>query len=392
MKNLIFLAFILLGTTADSQQKNITAKISGSINEIKIGAFDNYAFVVNGTVIERNKLIDLKQAEILDIYPFNKVIEGKNYLGVVYFHTKEDQTQPGRFSEDPAWFLNGRQVSSFNIRETSPEYYTQIVKSTNDTTINNKLYKGSIHITTEENYFDIRTNLAQVLLNYHEIDPKETTLFWYRSVPPVARINDIGVIQNNLAINYLDEGDLNKMRVDSLQFAKGKKFIFQVINGGNRFRKSTLSGSSNKAITIFKNPLMIDTECTCYLSNFDRDSVDIFRSVEFMPKPYDGEVNYLKKLAATLGLSNKKANLPVSVDSINVSFLITNIGLLTELESTSGNTGENAQILHSIKKNACLWTPGIQNGNFVNTHRTMMIYYTKDRLGRIKSFDKLAYL
>lgn len=390
MKNLILLAFILLGTNADSQQKNITAEISRVINEIKVGAFDNYAFVVDGTVINRNKLIDFQQAEIFDIYPFNKVIEGKNYLGVVYFHTKKDQAQPVRFSEDPAWFLNGRQVSSFNIRETSPEYYTQIVKSTNDTIINNRLYKGSIHITTEENYFDIRTSLAQLLVNYREIDPKQTTLFWFRSIPSIANIPDISMFQNNLSINYLDKGDEEKIKIDSLQFAGGKRIIFQVVNGGNRLSKPTLYGGSNKAIAIFKNPLMIDTECACYLPNFNKDSVDIFESVELMPKPYDGEENYLNKLATTLVLSTGKTS--TVQDSISIKFLVSNLGLLSNLESHSSSTTANASILHAIKKNACLWTPGVQSGRFVHTSRQMKIFYSKDQKGNIKSLDKLSYL
>lgn len=389
MKNLTFLIFILWGIPNDIPKNNSIVETTRSINKIEIGTFDNYAFVVDGKIIDRNQLIDFPDIEIFDIYPFYKTIEGKEYKGAIYFNTNEQQTQSVRFAEDPAWFINGIQVSSFNIRETYPEYYTRIVKSTKDTIIENKLYRGSIHITTDENYFDIRTSLAQLLVNYREIDPNQTTLFWYRSIPFVANIPDISMFQNNLSINYLDKGDEEKVKIDSLQFAGGKRIILQVVNGGNRFSKPTLYGSSNKAITIFNDPLMVDAECTCYLSNFNKDSVDIFESVELMPRPYDGEENYLNKLATTLELSTEKTS--AVQDSISIRFLVSKLGLLSNLESHSPNTTSNASILRSIKKNSCLWTPGVQSGRFVYTSRQMKIFYSKDEKGNIYSLDKIEY-
>ncbi|WP_149915496.1 hypothetical protein [Sphingobacterium cavernae] len=392
MKYLLLFAFIIFGNSADSQHNRTTTKKSSIINTNEDVAFYNYAFVVDDIVIDRNKLIDYPKAEIYDLFPNSNTIGGKSYSGVLYFKTNADQIPYTRYADDPAWFLNGKQISSFNIRETSPEYYTHIVKSLADTIINDRLYKGSIHILTEENYFDIRTSFKQILLNYNDIDPKETMLFWFRSVPKFTKINDIGVFETNFAINYLDNGDLKKLRIDSLQLVNGRKYVFQIKNGGNRFAKSSLYGTSNKSIAIFKKPLMIDTECACYLSEFNTDSIGIFQSVEIMPIPYDGEKFYLQKLSSTLKILNNNKSTSAVLDSINVSFLITDIGLLTRLHSNSSNTNTNSAILHAIKRNACLWTPGVQSGIPVNTQRNMIIYYNKDQEGSIMSFDKIKYL
>src|SRR5690606_34570621 len=156
--------------------------------------------------------------------------------------------------------------------------------------------------------------------------------------------------QDNFSINYLKKYNERFIKVDTLQFAKGRRFVIQIIN----------KGTFNKSAMVFKNPLLVDTECPCYLQDFDRNSIDVFQSVEIMPIPFGGKENYLIKLAEVLKLPAKKSSRPLISDSINVNFLVTNVGLLAGLESNSDNTSANESILSAIKKNACIWAPGVQ--------------------------------
>lgn len=363
--------------------------------QAEYGEFENYAFVLNGKVIEQQALVDHPGAVLDKIYPYHKMkLEGREYRGTVYFHTPDHPAPPMPYADDPAWFINGRQVSPFDIRSSRPELYRKIKKSVRDTVINGTLYNGSIHVDTDEDFFAGRLALPKILNKYSELPAEQLIIHWFSTMPPNTSESDIGmVIPDNFAIYHLDRTNAEAVKVDRIRFAEGERYVVNLIDNRNALKEaSSIWVGSKKAREIFENPLTVDVDCTCYVPGFDTTISGIFGDVEIKPRPYGGEEAYLKKLSATMGLTAEKPAMHRVSDSITVQFLLTRNGLLAGLESTSSDKPGHAQILYAIKRNSCLWSAGIQSGRLVPaTRRKMTIFYSKDQNGDIRSLDSLEY-
>src|SRR5690606_7124831 len=154
MKNLLILLFALFGIAMDSEQGEPAPAGTVAVSQAEYGTFENYAFVLNGKVIEQQALVNHPGAVLDKIHPYGNIeLEGKKYRGAVYFHTPDHPAPPVPYADDPAWFINGRQVSSLDIRSSRPELYSKVRKSAQDTVIDGTLYEGSIHVDTDEDFF-----------------------------------------------------------------------------------------------------------------------------------------------------------------------------------------------------------------------------------------------
>lgn len=359
-----------------------------TISQTTYGSFENYAFVVDGKLIQQNELIDYPGAKLYKIYPYSNIeLGGREYQGAVYFYTPEQATPPPPYADDPAWFINGKQVSPFDIRSSQPELYTKITKSAHDTVIDGMRYKGSIHVDTDEDFFAGRIALPEILRSYTNSPTEQVIVHWYSPMPISTTEPDIGgVIADHFPIYHLDQDDSTKIKADRIPFTTGRPYVIQLIDG--RYNRANFSG--NKARAIFEDPLTVDTDCPCYLANFNSADYDVFNAVELMPKTEDEEA-YLKKLSTSLGLSGLKTSTAMESDSITVRFFVTRASMLAELESMGPDKSGHKQILQAIKRSSCLWSAGIQSGRPQVTRRKMTIFYSRDLNGNIRSLDSLAY-
>ncbi len=106
------------------------------------GEFEGYAIMLDGKKIEWEVLTDYPEAwlERLDPGPF--LHETYWYPGVLYFKTSEQFIPP----PGHAYFINGRQVTYYDLRRSRPEAYTRIEKSDQDSLIDGIYYKGAIQM------------------------------------------------------------------------------------------------------------------------------------------------------------------------------------------------------------------------------------------------------
>jgi len=388
--NSLFLLFVVFGIPTDIQQGKSAFPEKVAVSQTEYGTFENFAFVLNGKVIQQHALADYPGAVLDKIYSYGNIeLEGRKYRGAVYFHTPKHPAPPVPYADDPAWFINGRQVSPFDIRSSRPELYTRITKSASDTLIDGNRYRGSIYVDTDEDFFSGRIALPEVLSRYADLPAEQVIVHWYSRLPMSARASDISmVIPGHFPIYYLDKSDSSRVKVNSIRFAEGERYVVHLMDG----RYNQVNFSSNKARAIFEAPLTVDPDCTCYLDRFDSTSVDIFNAVELMPEPYEGEEAYLKKLSATMGLPAEKPAAPMVSDSITVRFFLTRSAMLAKLESTGSDKPGHAQILYAIKRNSCIWSAGIQGGRLVPaTRRKMTINYSRDKKGAIRSLESIKF-
>src|SRR5690606_29478382 len=172
------LLFLLLGSCALSQSVYSINPYSATLFPTRHGEFENYAFVLNGKVIEQQSLTHYPGAILNNVFPYAVDLEGQHYLEEVYFHTEEQYAPPVRYADDPAYFINGQQIDRYHCRLTEAEAYTQIKKSSRDTTIGGTLYKGFIHLYTNEDFFANRIALPERIEKHTGLAPEQVIIHW----------------------------------------------------------------------------------------------------------------------------------------------------------------------------------------------------------------------
>ncbi|CDT17882.1 exported hypothetical protein [Sphingobacterium sp. PM2-P1-29] len=162
-KYILLFILVLSGLEVFSQSAYSHTPDSAAMFPKKYGAFEHYAFVLNGKVIEHQTLVNNPEAQLNNIFPYPIRLGGRRYLGAVYFHTEARYAPPVRDINLPAYFINGTQISPYQIRSIKMELYRRIAKSAKDTTINGTLYHGSVHVDTDEDYFAARISLPDLI-------------------------------------------------------------------------------------------------------------------------------------------------------------------------------------------------------------------------------------
>jgi hypothetical protein len=353
----------------------------------KYGAFEHYAFVLNGKVIEHQTLVNNPEAQLNNIFPYPIRLGGRRYLGAVYFHTEARYAPPVRDINLPAYFINGTQVSPYQIRLIKMELYKRIAKSTQDTTINGILYRGSIHVDTDEDFFADRISLPDLIAKYTGLAPEEVIIHWHNTQYRYIYEGDIGmIIKNNFPLYSFTISNLSLkgVRVDRVHFAQGDRYVVHLSDNSYK--------SSMPKTGLFTGDLLaIDTVFPCYVPDFDVQEDGIFNYVEVEPRPKNGVDFYLKKLSSTMGLPAVKPSTATQADSITVQFIVLKDGMIANLKSVVPDKPGHGNMLNAIKKNACLWLPSVQGGRPVLFRRKMVIFYSKDQKGNIQSIDGLKY-
>ncbi|WP_037526543.1 hypothetical protein, partial [Sphingobacterium sp. IITKGP-BTPF85] len=166
--------------------------------------------MLNGKVIEHQALVANREAKLNNILPYPITLEGKRYLGAVYFHSEERYAPPVRDANHPAYFINGTQVSPYQIRMIKMELFKRIAKSAQDTTINGTLYHGSVHVDTDEDYFAARISLPDLIEKYTGLPLENVIVHWRSSTNRYSYENEIGrIIENNFPLYSFKIGNLS---------------------------------------------------------------------------------------------------------------------------------------------------------------------------------------
>ncbi|MEN5054491.1 hypothetical protein [Sphingobacterium kitahiroshimense] len=387
--NRYILLFILVlsGLRAFPQLGYFNSPDSAAMFPKKYRSFEHYAFVLNGKVIGHEALVNYREAKLNNIFSYPIKLGGRRYLGAVYFHTEERYAPPVRDTNLPAYFINGTQVSPYQIRLIKMELYKRIAKSTQDTTINGILYRGSIHVETEEDFFADRISLPDLIEKYTGLPLEEVIVHWHHTQYRYIYEGDIGmIIENNFPLySYtINNLSLKGVSVDRVRFAQGDRYVVHLID-------NSYNWSNPKARSFFAEPLVIDTLFPCYVPDFDVPEDDISTHTEVEPRPGKDLNFYLKKLSSTMGLPTVKPSTAIQSDSITVQFIILKDGMIANLKNVEPDKHGHEDILTAIKKNACLWLPSIQGGRPLLFRRKMVIFYSKDQKGNIQSLDGLKY-
>ncbi len=386
-KYILLFILVLSGLRAFPQLGYFNSPDSAAMFPKKYGAFEHYAFVLNGKVIEHQTLVNNPEAQLNNIFPYPIRLGGKRYLGAVYFHTEERYAPPVRDANLPAYFINGTQVSPYQIRLIKMELYKRIAKSTQDTTINGILYRGSIHVDTDEDFFADRISLPDLIAKYTGLAPEEVIIHWHNTQYRYIYEGDIGmIIKNNFPLYSFTISNLSLkgVSVDRVHFAQGDRYVVHLSDNSYK--------SSMPKTGLFTGDLLaIDTVFPCYVPEFDVQEDGIFNYVEVEPRPRNGIDFYLKKLSSTMGLPAVKPSTATQADSITVQFIILKDGMIANLKSVEPDKSDHEDILTAIKKNACIWWPSVQGGRPVLFRRKMVIFYSKDQKGNIQSIDGLKY-
>ncbi|MEC3882089.1 hypothetical protein, partial [Parapedobacter sp. 10938] len=358
------------------------------------GAFKNYAFVINGEVIDQEALSDYAGATLHTVFSYDTTLQGRKYSGAVLFHTPQRAAPPVSYADDPAYFINGIQVSARNIRWSVPEDYHNVEKSSRDTLIGGVRYHGSIRLNTTEDFFADLLSLPKFLEKYTDTPPIEDVIVhWYRPARLKRGLYGVGsVIQGLFSLYYINPNSIRAIEFSRIRFAEGEKHIVHLIDDGYWSGGDISKWDSQiKAKAIFEDPLSMDTAYPCYVANLDRNGDNVFQLTELKPEPYGGETLYLEKLSGLLGLSVDKTADPVVRDSVRIQFIVTRTGMLAELQMIDPPTSNGAGILQAIKRLSCVWSRGMFSGRPVLTQRKMTIMYSKDPNGNIVSLDDLEY-
>lgn len=389
---LLFVFFLLLGGRGVTQSLYSANPDSASLFPAKHGKFENYAFVLNGIVIEQDSLMNYPGTKLNNVFPYSIQLEGRSYKGAVYFHNKKYYAPPIRYANDPAYFVNGRHVSPYHIRLLRVEAYNKISKTIRDTIIDGKLYKGCIQVDTDEDIFAGRISLLELIEKYTNLPPEKVIVHWRSSRYQYTYEDDIGTIIDDcfpihsFSIAKIDHDTnlgVRAIEIDRVRFAEGERYVVHVVDNAYKWGNA-------KASLIFSNPLTVDTLYPCYLSDFDDGGYSIFNHTEILAQPYKGVKEYLKKLSATMGLSSRKDHIAIS-DSIKVEFIVHKSGMVSRLRNLSIERSCHGDILTAIKKNACMWLPSIQGSRPVHSWVKMIIFYSTDPKGKIVSLDRIVY-
>jgi|GEM_PF-556789 len=389
---LLIIFFLLFAVRASAQAIYSTDPDSASLFPAKYGQFENYAFVLNGNLIEQDSLMNYPRTKLNNVFPYPIQLEGRSYKGAVYFHNKEYYAPAVRYANDPAYFVNGRQVSSYHIRLLKVEAFNKISKTIRDTTIDGKLYKGCIQVDTDEDAFADRISLADLIEGYTHLPLGKVIVHWRGTRYRYTYEDDIGTIIDShfpihsFSIAKIDHNTnlgVRAVEIDRVRFAEGERYVVHVVDNAYKWGNA-------KASLIFSNPLTVDTLYPCYLPDFDDGGYSIFNHTEILAQPYKGVKDYLKKLSATMGLSSKKDHTAIS-DSIKVEFAVLKSGMISRLKNLSIERSCHGDILTAIKKNACMWLPAIQGSRPVYSWVKMKIFYSMDPKGNILSLDRIVY-
>ncbi|WP_400260773.1 hypothetical protein ACFX5U_11655 [Sphingobacterium sp. SG20118] len=383
---LLFL-LVLSGLRALPQAVYSNIPDSAAMFPKKYGTFERYAFVLNGKVIEQQTLVNNPESKLNNILPYPIKLEGKRYPGAVYFHSEDRYAPPVRNADHPAYFINGRQVSPYQIRLAKMEAYNRIAKSLQDTTINGTLYQGSVFVDTDEDFFVNRMTIPEIVRKYTGLPLENIIVHWRSSTNRYSYEDEIGtIIENNFPLYSFTISNLSvkKVAVDCVRFAQGERYVVHLID-------NSYNWSNPKATSFFEEPLAIDTLFPCYVPDFDKQDYSTFTHSEIDAKPYKGLNFYLNKLASTMGLPAVKPSTATQTDSITVQFLVLKDGMIANLKSLEPGKPGHVAILNAIKKNACVWSPAIMGSRPILFRRKMIIFYSKDKKGNIQSLDGLEF-
>lgn len=393
MKNyIVFILVLLFSVQASAQSLYSASPDSASLFPKKHGSFENYAFVLNGNVIEQDSLMNHPGTKLNNVFPYPIELERRSYKGAVYFHNKKYYAPPVLYANDPAYFVNGRQISPYHIRLLKVEAFNKISKTIHDTTIDGKLYKASTHINTDEDIFANRILLPELIEKYTNLPPEKVIVHWRSSKYDYTYEDDIGTIIDDcfpihsFSMDKIDQKiklGVLAIEVDRVRFAEGERYVVHIVDNAYKWRNA-------KANLIFSDPLAIDTLSPCYLPDFDEDGGSIFTNTEISAQPYKGNKVYLKKLSRSMGLSAEKDSDAIR-DSMAIQFVVLKSGMLSRLKSLSPEKVCHKDVLTAIKKNACIWLPAIQGSRPVLSWVKMKIFYSTDPKGKIQSLDRIEF-
>ncbi len=391
MRRLSTFLLILCGMYAYSQQVNSTNLDSAALFPATFGTFKNFRFILNGGTITRDELADYPEAKLSKVLPYEGR-EKRKYQGTVYFYTPwYPPPPPRRYADDPAYFINGIQVSPYTIRSSRAEEYIRIERSAQDTVIDGKRYGGTVHVYTDEDFFTERVPLHELIDRYIGLPPERVIVHWRgRSIN---ELNTGEIIHDHFPLYYINPKGLQAVEVDCLRFAEGERYVVHLVDNGYRFNYLTEKGwrAPRRTWMIFDDPFAIDPSGPCYLADFDTTGKVIHHRTEAEPKPFTGSAAYLEKLSALMELPADKPSVKTIPDSITVQFIVLGNGKLTGLESIGPDKPGHKRILNAIKQHSCVWSVATDRRHYLLFKRKMITFYSRDQSGDIQSLDALEY-
>lgn len=392
MKYYQILLFMLVGIlTAQSQQLRTNAPDSTLLYPKEYGTFENYEFILNGAHIEKDELLNYPEAKFGRLFDYRREPKIK-YQGVLYLHTPWYPPSPvDEYADDPAYFINNIQVSPYAIRSTIVEEYIAVKRSEQDTLIDGIVYAGSIQVDTDEDFFSSRMTISDVVKKYTGLKLQNVTVHWRnRYWDP---LNPGVIIQDHFPLYYINPKGLLEVKVDRLRFTEGERYFVHLVDQGYRSINLTEKGwrTPQKNFVVFDQPMAFDPTAPCYIADFDLVGKDIRFRAQGEPEPSLGQAAYLKKLSAHMGLPADKSRTKTTQDSILFHFTVLHNGAITGLESISAHKPVHTNILHAIKQHSCVWSAAWENKKTLFFKRKMVIFYSKDKEGNIRSLDHLEY-
>lgn len=391
IRYLSVLLLVFIATRALSQQVHSTTPDSMALFPKEHGTFENYLFILNGSIIGQHELADYPEARLDRVLSYNAG-EMSKYQGVVYFHTPWYPPSPAdQYADDPAYFINGIQVSPYAIRASRAEDYIRIEKSEQDTVIDGTSYRGSIHVYTEEDFFANRIALPELIEKYTGLPPERVIVHWRGRF--IDALNPGVTIQDHFPLYYVNPKGLQEVKIDRMRFAEGERYFVHVVDQGYRFSNLTEKGWRAPARTyfVFDDVDSMDPTGPCYLADFDTTSKVVYRHADTEPQPFGGTTAYLKKLSTIMGLSTDQPKAKTTRDSITVQFIVLANGQLTGLESLSPRKTGHDKILQAIKQHSCVWSVPMNDRKYIWFRRKMTLFYDTDRTGNIGPLHALEY-
>lgn len=391
MRRLPTFLLVLWGMYAYPQQVYTTHPDSATLFPTQYGTFENYRFILNGGTIEHQNLADYPEAKLSKILP-DDIREKHTHQGVIYFHTPwYPPPPPLPYADDPAYFINGIQVSPYTIRSSRVEDYHRIEKSAQDTVIDGVRYRGALHVYTNEDFFAERISLPELLDRYTDLPPKRIIVHWRGHL--INALNTGTIIHDHFPLYYINPKGLQSVAVDRLQFADGERYVVHLVDHGYRFNYLTENGwrASKRSWLIFDDPLAVDPSGPCYLADFDTTGKVIHHRADIEPIPFAGTAAYLKKLSTLMELPANQRTVRTTTDSITIQFIVLGNGKLTGLESIGPSKPAHQHILRAIKQHSCVWSVARADRRYLLFKRKMTIFYSRNQNEDIVSLDALEY-
>lgn len=383
MRYILIFFLVSFGTLSCSQKRNPqnpnTQDAAQDTLFVKgYGEFENHAFILDGKLIERETLGDYSEAWLDQLSSREATLEGRTYNGILHFKTSGHPN----LATTHAYFINGRQVTFYDVRRLKPEMYTRIEKSEQDIVIDGISYKGSILVETEEDFFARHISLSEFLNRYRDLSSDHTLIqLEYRSYSPT------GIVYDNRHLYHIDLRHLLPVKAGRIRFSPGVRNVVRLVD-------TSYLLSAEKVRLIFDNPSQLDGTCPCCLAdNYTKRQSNhaYIGPAEINPVPFLGTDSYLKRLSETLVLPGRKGVVPSMTDSVGVEFIVTRTGMLTGFKTIGPGAPDHERILQAIKRHSCEWSTAMYSGRAVNFRRQMTVYYTVDQKGDIVSLDDLKF-